>query len=549
MSGSMNINIRNKWPESSFAEAGLGYQFKQSRTVVGLLATILLFCSNTFASQEKLDSLVSQEKELTQELQKTNAEIKSLEGRLQSTNSNSVKLLKNLRRKRATLQSSHRSLRAEGQDKRRELSTLYNEKAGTETKLKLASTDSEKTRLSAELNQLIGKIEQTEALQSKIQDELLDIERRIDSLSPQSNTAYVTLSEDQTQIEEDLIDARRSTVSLRRKLRSFAAERAQLQAELQAELQAQFQAQIQAQREAAEAQAEKSESQNLDSKPDTDIGTPTIVSASIPAQGEIRLPSLADYPAGTDLADLDRLVKIDSNQAEPSAYVFVISGKQDPNIDETLRLKEWVEGFGARFIAGSWNNILSEPGEFNSQTTVVQQMRRVLRSIPQNSNLILIGHGLGGGTAIRIATEAAYEINRRVDYLAVMDPTGIGQLRVNIVRQSDQRPCLAPGNTQETITDYLNCVKRFKGREITGNVLNFYNRWQKEVAGPLDYDRSLLSSEDSLEFSGSSTGRFETPATTRSDQMRLFYNNKQANRMLLTEASDVLPNLLIEYLR
>ena len=87
---------------------------------------------------------------------------------------------------------------------------------------------------------------------------------------------------------------------------------------------------------------------------------------------------------------------------------------------------------------------------------------------------------------------------------------------------------------------------------ITSNVRYFYNRWQKDAAGPLDYQREIpsLNTQGKVEEVPTSTGRFAIAENTDSDQKRLFFSGDQhAHELLLSEGAKQLPKLLVQHLR
>lgn len=231
-----------------------------------------------------------------------------------------------------------------------------------------------------------------------------------------------------------------------------------------------------------------------------------------------------------------------------ASYVFVISGDQEQDIEQTLHLKNWVESYGAKYIQASWKG-------FGSGTTAVsfqEAFRSYLRQIPPQAKLVLIGHGLGGGAAIEAATQAAFAENRTIDFLAALDPIGTDNLRANIVydtRGSCSRP--DPGDEMAN-SDYVECIKSARKRVITGNIKHFYNRWQKDAGGPLDFQRQLasLNTDGKVESVPTATGRFETASSIETDQKRLYFaGDRNAHRMLLAEEAKQLPKLLVQHLR
>ena len=236
-------------------------------------------------------------------------------------------------------------------------------------------------------------------------------------------------------------------------------------------------------------------------------------------------------------------------------YVYVISGSDEPNIESSLQLKDWVKSYGAKYIEGHWNNLYGGPLSNNDSSSkqFLEQFETELTKLPLKSKIILIGHGLGGGAVIKAATGIAAKRNRKIDLLVAIDPVGTGNLRANIVYETKDQICLTPKGDRETNDDYIKCIKNAKPRLITQNVAHFYNRWQKDAQAPLDYYKELmLSNHDGKLTRGvTSTGKFKIASiTTKANQKREFYNRSEdAHRKILSYEANHLPNLLIEHLR
>lgn len=238
---------------------------------------------------------------------------------------------------------------------------------------------------------------------------------------------------------------------------------------------------------------------------------------------------------------------------DPPAYVFVISGDGEP-IENKLELKSWVESYGAVYIQGRWNNLYPlKHGNVNvGQKLFLRQISAAFKKVPKQSNVILIGHGQGGGAAISAATQVASKMGRRIDYLIALDPMGEGNLRANIVYKVKAGGCSAPSGDTATNKAYLKCLADSSKRVITANVKNFYNRWQKETGNLGDLAR-VVEVQDEVGRSismRSSTGKFSIAnAGTKTDQKRVFYwGSADAHQELLEEASAILPNLLVRYI-
>ncbi len=234
-----------------------------------------------------------------------------------------------------------------------------------------------------------------------------------------------------------------------------------------------------------------------------------------------------------------------------NSYVFAISGDQEPNIEDTLHLKSWVESYGAKYIQANWNGFNQGSGPDNS-LGFQEAFREYIRQIPKTSKIILIGHGLGGGAAIEAATRIAYSEQRTIDFLGVLDPMGDQGLRANIVYET-KGTCTRPDPTNTmTNAEYVACIKSSKKRMITSNIKYFYNRWQKDAQGPLDYQRQIASidSRGNVVNVPTASGRFSVENGTEADQRRVYFaGNKDAHKLLLSAEAKVLPKLLVRHLR
>lgn len=264
----------------------------------------------------------------------------------------------------------------------------------------------------------------------------------------------------------------------------------------------------------------------------------------------IKLANSAPAPAA--ISPIGKKQKKQAAKPEFSSYVFAISGEYDANIEDTLQLKEWVESYTAKYIQASWNGF-SGNNDSRSTDAFKKQFQKHLESIHADANIILIGHGRGGGAAIEAATEIATKLNRSIEFLAVIDPIGEGNLRANIVYNNAQAFCPTPKENDRIInTEYSDCIRDAQRREITSNIKHFYNRWQKDNEGPLDYQRRIgvvNNKGDSVE-APTATGRFSTSASIEADQKRVFIGeDKDAHRTLLAQASKTLPKLLVKHLR
>jgi hypothetical protein len=235
--------------------------------------------------------------------------------------------------------------------------------------------------------------------------------------------------------------------------------------------------------------------------------------------------------------------------APKATWVFAITGDTKHDIESVLKLKSWVESYGGHYVQARWNGFGSSTREDTDQFRF--EFAEKLRQIHPSARVVLIGHGRGGGAAIEAATDVAYTLGRPIDFLGVLDPVGVGNLRANIVYKTGD--CKSPVETGEgAVKQYVDCLTQAPHRTITSNVRFFYNRWQKEGRGPDDF-APLYGIEDAAGDAvevPSATGRFVLANNVASDQRRMFFNNdSNAHLTLLEEESRLLPNILVKYLR
>ncbi len=225
------------------------------------------------------------------------------------------------------------------------------------------------------------------------------------------------------------------------------------------------------------------------------------------------------------------------------AYIYVISGNKTGEVEKALKLKKWVESYQAKYVESNWNDLTAKSSPTNgSMLNFLSQMDKELNQIPEDSKVILIGYGLGGGAAVLAATEVAKKKNRDIDFLVTIDPMGLGDSRLTAVYKTD-----AVCQSKISMDQYLNCLSKGKKRVITRNVKSFYNRWQRESGIPVDAkDRVKVGKQEHA----LSTGKFLIESTsTESNQQRVYYDDKDAHQLLLNDAAEELPKILVEYLR
>ena len=86
-----------------------------------------------------------------------------------------------------------------------------------------------------------------------------------------------------------------------------------------------------------------------------------------------------------------------------------------------------------------------------------------------------------------------------------------------------------------------------KKRIITSNVKSFYNRWQRESSIPIDAkDRMMVNKQEHV----LATGKFLVASkNTTVNQKRIYYGDKAAHDLILSDAAAELPKVLVPFLR
>ncbi len=266
--------------------------------------------------------------------------------------------------------------------------------------------------------------------------------------------------------------------------------------------------------------------------------------AELVKQKESKLIALGKLKTQQNSTPKQAQAPVKSLEPAHKAYVYAISGKNTGEVEKSLKLRNWVETYQAKYIEANWNDLTaSDSTASGSMIKFLSQMEQEFSKIPDSSNVILIGYGIGGGAAILAATEVANKMNRRIDFLVTIDPMGMGDSRLNAVYKTE---AFCQGRISQE--QYLECLSKGQKREITSNVKNFYNRWQREANIPIDAkDRMVIGNREHV----LSTGRFliANPATS-DNQKRMYYEmDKKAHELILVDAAAELPKLLVEYLR
>lgn len=494
------------------------------------LALCVSLSSQLLAAPSSLDTQIAQ---IQQSIASNDAQMGALERSLQTYDN---KLQETQRQVRSERDNNYRSLHTARRDITRqkfELERIQQSINLLDQQIDLVKTDTDRSIARYEsLNTLKRSLEtsdHTRKLQENakriatlerdkqpLQEKLAAARQKFEALQaqlPQENAPELNVDDHPAMVT--LLNQRAADMNqlnkLRQQMRIHRATLAQAQEQKRAAL--------------ARVQAESTTKAKTSAKPATTV-------AAAP-----QMPLTLDPPPAAGIAPGNK------------AHVFAISGEVAPEIEGVLNLKSWVESYGAKYYEAHWNGFTPS----NRQDT--EQFRREfadhLRTIPPAARIIVIGHGRGGGAAIEAATDVAYVMGRSIDFLAVLDPVGAADLRANIVYQSQS--CNSPdAGDKLSLNAYIDCVTSATKRAITSNVKHFYNRWQKEGFGPVDYARSypVMDKQGQFREASSATGRFSLADNIQADQKRLFFNNdKDAHMTLLQQESKNLPNLLVKHLR
>jgi len=169
-------------------------------------------------------------------------------------------------------------------------------------------------------------------------------------------------------------------------------------------------------------------------------------------------------------------------QSSPRPYVVLVNGYNDccvwnvsdrgVHMDKVL---ENLEEIGAEFRLVPWDSFRDGAGEshrvtlgvtfsISNDTNFLQEAADYINnSLDPRRPLILIGHSFGGDSLLSLAPR----INRRIQFLGVIDPTAAVGLREPITR-----------------------------REVPSNVAYFFNRWQENAVNAenvVPFDSRVIS--------------------------------------------------------
>ncbi len=134
------------------------------------------------------------------------------------------------------------------------------------------------------------------------------------------------------------------------------------------------------------------------------------------------LPHLENPNAGDAPYDLD----------EGQAVVLFVNGfgGGSVNSSDVPEIYDLVRERNALYHFADWNDLNRDSNPFfGTDTTAVRELRDVINSVPENSDVVLIGHSFGADTILN-ALRAGGAINRRIDVLAVFDPVAAGGVRI-----------------------------------------------------------------------------------------------------------------------
>lgn len=500
------------------------------RSVVFLACIV---CSSTYAiTQGQINTSASSVKQLKQEVANTESAIRSQEKNLWSLDKQILDKRKSVREERTEERKLFHEAKRQLKLQTFEIERIEKDISLVDFDIDIIRRDMERDQQRhAALNVLKQRLAQSdyETRQSDYQKQMADLENKKQPLLAELDNAKTKLSELQKQlqaqkddVDDNSMDADPRIASLISKRDSTAQQLNTLRSRLKSQQNDLRQANDKFNQLVTQFKREQAAQQK-----------------SVQAKADIPKPVAAPSKPTITL------------DGEYASYVFVISGDQEPHIENTLHLKSWVESYGAKYIEASWNGFGQGTGPNNS-LGFQEAFREYIRQIPQNSKVILIGHGLGGGAAIEAATRVAFAENRTIDFLAVLDPMGNEGLRANIVYDT-KGACAKPepDNTMNN-AEYVACIKSSKKRLITSNIKYFYNRWQKDAQGPLDYQRQIASidAKGNVVSVPTASGRFSIENGTEADQRRVYFaGDKDAHKLLLAEEAKVLPKLLVQHLR
>lgn len=501
---------------------------------VWVILSCLLWGAAQAVTQAQINTSASSVKQLKRDISSTESAISSLEKNLWSLDKQILDQRKRIREERTEDRKLIHEAKRELKRQTFEIERIEKDISLVDFDIDIVRRDMERDQQRhAALNVLKQRLAQGdyENRQQEYQSQIVDLEKKKQPILTELETAQSRLTELQGHLDAQKEDADDSSLDRDPRIASLINQRdstARKVNNLRAKLKGQQAKLNQENKEFNSLVSQFKREQNAKQQ-------------SIQAKTAVPKP-VAGKPA------LASSLKLDGDY---NSYVFVISGEQEPNIENTLHLKSWVESYGSKYIEANWNGFGQGAGPDNS-LGFQEAFRDYIRQIPKNAKLILIGHGRGGGAAIDAATRIAFSENRTVDFLAALDPIGSEGLRANIVYET-KGACLKPDpNNTMTNAEYVACIKSSKRRMITSNIKFFYNRWQKDAKGPLDYQRQIssLDARGNIVRVPTASGRFNIENGTEADQRRVYFAGAEdAHILLLAEEAKVLPKLLVQHLR
>lgn len=532
---------------STFSHRRAAVSGKRTTVLMAALlsvATLLASIPALAVTHAQLNATQTQIQTLSQTIKTSESRTSSLEGEVQSLDRQILNTRRQLREERLAGRKQLFDARRELKLQEFEINRIQKDIAVVDVDLDVLERTAERDRVRFDSLNLIKKgLEEGdfrkrqadyERQRTTLHERRAALQAELEAASAQHKSLQDTVSAIENEVEDAALDKDPRLAALLQKRERAASELTSLRSQLRNDRNQLSRLQEQLRQQTAQFQREQQAQQARAASAAKPVAIPV---AATPA------PQVAAATPAPAAVLLDR--------TDYSSYVFVISGDQEPDIEQTLLLKSWVESYGAKYIQTRWNGVTEGKGP-QSTAGFRDAFRSYLRQIPRDAKLILIGHGLGGGAAIEAATEVAYAESRTIDFLAALDPIGDRNLRANIVYDTGGI-CSRPDPKDEmTNTDYVECIKSAKKRMITSNIRFFYNRWQKDAQGPLDYQRAIpsLDGNGKVVYVPTATGRFDVAENTGADQKRLFFGgNKDAHRLLLAEEAKQLPKLLVQHLR
>lgn len=502
-----------------------------------LLGLALLIQSGLLlaVSQDQINTSSGKIKQYQSSISSSQSRVNTLEKRLQNLDQSLLEERKSVRDERTANRKLVYEARRDLKRQTFEIEKIEKEISLVEFDIEIAQRDMlrEQQRF-ASMNVLKQRLEENDHQQriSSLQNQIEQLQQKKLPLQAELDNANNTLAQLQQELDSQQEEISDAALDSDPRVAALNKQRSNTAAELERE-----RSRLQSQRNALSTEQKKFNTLVNQFKQETGREDSVVTSEAKPATA-VGITTKPRYDLGLNTADY-------------TSYVFVVSGAQEPNIESTLHLKSWVESYGAKYIEATWNGFKNAP-EALKDAGFQAGFQEYLAQIPREAKVILIGHGLGGGAAIDAATRIAHAQGRSIEFLVALDPIGPGGLRANIVYDT-QGKCGRPStDNRNSNAEYIACLRASNKRMITSNIKYFYNRWQKDAEGPLDYQRMITSVDangNNIEVPTAS-GRFNIENGTQADQRRLFFaGDSSAHKLLLAEEAKLLPKLLVQHLR